>query len=70
LWLLRQLGKAGYAMVLGRQNRNNKKVSTDAPGYIRTARHDGRKYVDLDEFVQDAEIREQFRKLAKQAGRR
>jgi hypothetical protein len=70
LWLVGKFGKAGCVMVLGRRNRKNKKVGVSTPRYIRTAERDGRKYVDLDEFVQDKEIRRQFKQLAEQAGRR
>ena len=69
MWLLGTLGKARYTMALGRRTSNKKTASNGKPDYIRTAPHDGRKYVDLDAFVQDKEIRKQFRKLAKQAGR-
>jgi hypothetical protein len=64
------LGKVRYAMALGRRTPKNAAASSGKPGYIRTAAHDGSKYVDLDEFVKDREIREQFKKLARQAGRR
>lgn len=64
------LGKVRYAMALGRRTPKNAAAPSGRPGYIRTAPHDGRKYVDLDEFVKDRDIRDQFKKLARQAGRR
>ena len=67
---LSRLGNARWAMILGRRIRKNQKSRKSGPSYIRTAERDGRKYVDLDEFVQDREIRRQFKKFAEQAGRR
>jgi hypothetical protein len=56
-------------LVRGRRTPKGAAASNGKPSYIRTAPHDGRKYVDLDEFVKDKDIRDQFKKLAKQAGR-
>lgn len=55
-------------MVLSRRTRKNKNAASgERPKYIRTTPHDGSKYVDLDEFIKDKKIREQFRQLANQA---
>lgn len=41
-----------------------RKESRKEPGYVRTAPYDGRKSVDLDEFVKDTRVKEQIKKLA------
>ena len=61
--------KVKRTVVRGRGTPKSAAASNGKPSYIRTAPHDGRKYVDLDEFVKDKDIRDQFKKLAKQAGR-
>jgi len=61
--------KVKRTVASGRGTPKGAAASNGKPGYIRTAPHDGRKYVDLDEFVKDKDIRAQFKKLAKQAGR-
>lgn len=40
------------------------------PGYVRTTRDEGRKYIDPNEFIKDARVEKQIRRLSKEAGRK
>lgn len=54
--------------------RKSQRAVTEEPSYMRTARFDGRRSVDLEEFVKDERVRNQLKRLAdgvrRQKGRR
>ena len=75
------LGLDHLALVLGRVKKGREEMTASGffarrrksrkePSYVRTAAYDGRKYVDLDEFMKDPEIRRQVKELAKESDRK
>lgn len=44
--------------------RKSQRTITEEPSYMRTARFDGRRSVDLEEFVKDERVRNQLKRLA------
>lgn len=46
------------------------KAPREEPDYLHTEPHDGTKYVDPDEFMEDKEVQDQVRRLAQIARQR
>lgn len=47
-----------------RRTRKRQKIVEEEPSYMRTARFDGRRSVDLEEFAKDERVRNQIKRLA------